>query len=133
MKNCENIHFKFIGDEYLGYLVAIEGEKSIPFNIKRVYYTYGVPSDSKRGCHAHKELNQILICINGGLKVRCFDGDKECIYEMSNPNEGLFIGSMIWHEMFDYNENTVLVVLASDYYNESDYIRKYDEFLELCK
>lgn len=133
MKNCYIIDFNSIGDEQRGYLVALEENNNIPFNIKRVYYTYGVPTDAQRGFHAHKETEQILICLSGSIKVKCFDGNKEEVYNLDNPSKGIYLGTMLWHEMFDYQDDTVIMVLASELYEESDYIRNYDDFLHICE
>lgn len=133
MKNCNLLYFDSFGNDNLGYLTALESNKNVTFDIKRIYYTYSVPKSAKRGMHAHKKLNQILICINGELTIKCFDGENEVLYTLDNPNKGLFIGSMIWHELIEYRENTILIVLASDYYNENDYIRDYNEFILLYK
>lgn len=129
MKNCYIIDFKPIGNKEIGHLIALEENRNIPFDIKRVYYTYGVPTDVKRGSHAHKNLEQVLICTNGSLKVRCFDGKNEKIYELNSPDKGIYLGTMLWHDMFDYNDSTIVMVLASNYYSEDDYIRDYEEFL----
>lgn len=133
MKNCYMIDFSSIGNKDTGYLISLEENKNIPFDIKRIYYSYGVPANVKRGFHAHKSLKQILICINGSLKIKCLDGDEEAIYELNSKDKGLYVGPMLWHEMHDYEEGTVLMVLASDFYNEDDYIRNYSDFLELYK
>lgn len=133
MNNCKIIEFNKIGDEYGGYLVAIEDNLNIPFDIKRVYYTYGVKDNKIRGKHAHRNLDQILLCLNGAVKVKCFDGYEEIEIHLDDPSKGIFIGSMVWHEMYDYREDAVIMVIADDYYNESDYIRDYDEFISLCK
>lgn len=133
MKNCKIIDFIKRGDRKLGYLVALEENRNIPFDVKRVYYTYGVESGSIRGKHAHKELEQVLICVSGNLTVRCFDGEKFEEIDLDSESTGLYIGPMIWHEMYGYDKNTVLMVLASDYYNEEDYIRDYDKFNILCQ
>lgn len=133
MNNCYILDFNYIGNDNTGYLVALEENKNIPFDIRRVYYTYNVPDNIKRGFHAHKNLQQVLVCLYGSLKVKCFDGKEEVIYELNKRDKGLYIGAMIWHEMFDYDDNTVLMVLASDLYNEDDYIRNYNEFLDLYK
>lgn len=130
MKNCYIIDFNTIGTEKKGYLVSLEENKNIPFNVKRVYYTYGVPSDAQRGFHAHKNLEQVLVCTSGSLKVKCFDGESEKIYTLDNPSKGLYMSNAIWREIYDYSENAVLMVLASQYYSEDDYIRNYQAFLK---
>jgi dTDP-4-dehydrorhamnose 3,5-epimerase-like enzyme len=131
VENCYILDFNSIGNKKIGYLVALEENKNIPFDVKRVYYTYGVPSSVERGFHAHKKLDQVLVCVNGSLIVKCFDGNKENTFVLDSPNKGLYIGNMIWREMRNYSEDTVLMVLASEYYSEEDYIRKYNEFLNL--
>jgi len=130
MKNCRIIDFKKIGNSNVGYLTAIEGNREIPFNIKRIYYIYNVPKEIKRGSHAHKRLEQVLICVNGNVKIKADDGNEKNIFKLSNQNKGLYIGPAIWHEMYDFSPSTVLLVLASKYYNESDYIRDYEEFMK---
>lgn len=131
MKKDGIIKFVNIGSKSIGYLIALEENKNIPFDIKRVYYTYGVPTKQKRGFHAHKSLEQVLICVSGSVKVKCFNGKEEKIYLLDKPNEGLYIGPIVWREIYDYSENTVLMVLASELYDEDDYIRNYDEFVKL--
>jgi len=115
---------------YAGSLTFLEAEGHIPFPIKRVYYIYDVPGNERRGFHAHKQLQQVLICIHGSCKLLLDDGlDQETI-TLDNPAEGLLINRTIWREMFDFSPGAVLMVLASEHYTESDYIRNYDEFLK---
>ena len=133
MNNFYMINFKSIGDEEKGYLVALQKSKEIPFEIKRVYYTYGVPMHTKRGFHAHKKLEQTLFCLNGSIKVKCFDGEKEEVFTLTKPYEGLYLGTMVWHEMFDYSKDSVIMVIASDVYKEEDYIRNYEEYIKILK
>lgn len=121
--------FKVIGDER-GSLVALEELKNIPFEIKRVYYIYGVKDDLPRGFHAHKELQQVLICMNGSCKVLLDDGEKKEKVLLDKPSLGLLVDSMIWHEMYEFSNDCILMVLASDYYKESDYIRDYFTFVQ---
>lgn len=120
--------FHTIGDKR-GYLVSLEENRNIPFSIKRVYYIYGT-NDQPRGFHAHKELQQILVCVSGSCKVKLDDGKSQSVYTLSAANEGLFVDKMIWREMYDFSNNCVLLVLASNYYDEEDYIRDYEEFLK---
>lgn len=117
------------GDER-GQLVAIEELKDIPFSPKRIYYIYGTQEGVRRGFHAHKKLEQILVCVSGSCKIYMDDGTDTDKVLLDNPYEGLYIGPNMWHEMFDFSSDAVLLVLASDYYNESDYIRNYNEFVQ---
>ena len=128
MKNYRIINFKKIGNIDVGYLTALEENREIPFNIRRVYYIYNVPKEIKRGFHAHKRLEQVLICVSGSVKIKVDDGNEKRIFELNNPSKGLYISSGIWREMSDFSQNSVLLVLASDYYNESGYIRDYERF-----
>ena len=116
------------GDER-GQLVALEEFKDIPFEIKRVYYMYDTAPGVTRGYHAHKSLEQILICIHGSCKIRLDNGREKKILPLEKPYEGLYVSKNMWREMFDFSEDAVLMVLASDYYREEDYIRDYEEFL----
>ena len=113
-----------------GQLVALEENKNIPFTIKRVYYMYDTCPGVSRGFHAHKSLQQILICVHGSCVVHLDDGTETTNVVLDRPNEGLYIANNIWREMSDFSPDAVLMVLASEYYDESDYIRDYDSFLE---
>lgn len=124
----QSISFKVLGDDR-GSLVALEVKKEIPFEIKRVYYLYDTNKDVPRGFHAHKKLRQIAVCVSGSCRFVLDDGGGKKEIVLDSPNEGLLIDAMIWHEMHDFSEHCVLMVLANDYYDESDYIRDYDGFL----
>ena len=121
--------FQQHGDER-GQLVALEEHKDIPFEIKRVYYMYDTGKGVTRGQHAHKSLEQILICIHGSCKLMLDNGKEKKIVSLEKPYEGLYISNNIWREMYDFSSDAVLMVLASDVYQEEDYIRNYDEFLK---
>jgi dTDP-4-dehydrorhamnose 3,5-epimerase-like enzyme len=116
-----------------GQLVAIEENKDIPFRIKRVYYMYDTTAGVVRGCHAHKTLQQILICIHGSCKIRLDDGKDRKVISLEKPCEGLYISSTIWREMYDFSPDAVLMVLASELYDEADYIRDYNEFINFVR
>ncbi len=116
-----------------GMLVAIEEQKDIPFPIRRVYYLYNTGEGVVRGHHAHKNLQQILICIHGTCKVRLDDGKSKEEVLLDKPYEGLYVSNAVWREMFDFSPDAVLLVLASELYNESDYIRNYDDFLDFVR
>ncbi len=126
------IEFEEHGDDR-GTLIALEQNKNIPFEIKRVYYMYGTGKGVVRGRHAHYKLQQVLICVNGTCKVLLDNGKEKQVVELNNPNQGLFIDSVLWREMFDFSTDAVLMVLASELYDESDYIRNYEEFLRQRK
>lgn len=113
-----------------GQLVSLEEFRDIPFRIKRVYYMYDTTKGVVRGCHAHKSLQQILICIHGSCKIRLDNGREKKEILLEKPYEGLYISNAVWREMFDFSSDAVLMVLASELYEESDYIRNYDDFLE---
>lgn len=112
-----------------GSLIAIESEKDIPFAIKRVYYIYGTQTGVTRGFHAHKTLQQALICVAGSCVVVIDDGKERSEIKLSDPSVGLYVGPNIWHEMKDFTPDAVLLVLANEWYDESDYIRDYGQFV----
>ena len=113
-----------------GSLVAIESNNNIPFTIERIYYIYNVPEGKRRGYHAHKDLKQLAICLHGSCKFLLDNGKGKHIYTLDTPTKGLYIKGLIWREMFDFSDDCVLLVLASEPYNEEDYIRDYEEFQE---
>ena len=125
----KKIQFQRHGDAR-GMLVALEENKEIPFKIKRVYYLYDTLADVTRGYHAHKSLQQILICVHGSCKIRLDDGRDKGVVTLDTPDEGIYVGNNMWREMFDFSPDAVLMVLASELYDEKDYIRDYDEFLK---
>lgn len=127
--NCKLIDFKTLGDER-GSLISLEENKNIPFDIKRVYYIYETDIKVRRGFHAHKKLKQVAICVNGSCKFLLDDGKKKENILLDSPEKGLVIEDMIWHEMYDFSEDCVLMVLADNFYDENDYIRDYQEFIE---
>ena len=123
-------HFPPHGDDR-GQLVAIEAMQDLPFEIKRVYYIYDTLEDVRRGFHAHRNLQQILICVSGSCKIHLDDGTDTAEVLLDKPYEGLYISNNMWREMYDFTPGAVLLVLASEHYDESDYIRDYDVFLEM--
>ena len=123
------ISFQKHGDER-GMLIALENNKEIPFEIKRVYYMYDTLPDVRRGYHAHKKLQQILICIHGNCKIHLDNGNETCEVILDKPYEGLYVSNDMWREMYDFSPDAVLMVLASELYDESDYIRNYDDFIK---
>lgn len=130
MKKYKLINFKTLGDER-GSLIAIEQGHNAPFEIKRVYYIFDTKEGVKRGFHAHLYLKQICIAVKGSCTFILDDGINREEIKLNNPNQGLYIEGLIWREMKDFSSDCVLVVLASEYYDEKDYIRSYDFFKEL--
>ena len=116
-----------------GQLVAIEAMKDLPFEIKRVYYIYDTLTGVRRGFHAHKCLQQILLCVNGSCKIHLDNGTDTEEVTLDKPNVGLYISNNMWREMYDFTPGTVLLVLASEHYDEADYIRNYEDFIKMIK
>ena len=109
--------------------IGVVEKEVIPFNIKRVYYLFDVPSSAKRGGHAHKSLSQVLIALSGSFDVVLKDGNSTQTITLNKPDKGLLIDSTIWRELENFSSGSVCLVLASDVYKEDDYIRDYDEFI----
>lgn len=129
MFNSGLIKLKCFKDKY-GDLIPIEQQKDIPFEIKRIYYIANVKEGVTRGYHSHRKLHQLLICVKGTVKIRLINPKDEEIHELNDNSVGLYIGPMIWREMFDFSDDAVLLVLASEFYDESDYIRNFDFYLK---
>ncbi|EHF1081909.1 WxcM-like domain-containing protein [Campylobacter coli] len=116
-----------------GSLIALENLKEIPFEVKRIYYIYDTKPDFPRGAHAHKELEQVLIMMDGSCELVLNDGKNIKNIILNRPDMGIFIGKNMWREMKNFSYGAKLLVLASDFYNEKEYIRNYDEFLRIVK
>lgn len=116
-----------------GNLSVVEELKDIPFEIARVYWVYDVPSGESRGGHAHKRLKQFLIALSGSFTVTLDDGTERRKFLLNHPYQGLEIETGIWRTLDDFSSGAVCLVLASEFYDEEDYIREYDEFLEYVK
>lgn len=125
-------HFPPLGDDR-GSLVALEGKKTVPFAIQRVYYLFGTNPDVSRGFHAHKKLQQVAVCVTGRCRMVLDDGKEREEVWLESPTEGLLIGNMVWREMHDFSPDCVLLVLASEHYDEADYIRSYEDFIRLSR
>ena len=132
MKNCKIVNFNEITD-HRGKMIPIEYPKQLEFPLKRIYYIFDVKDGVRRGYHSHNDLEQILIAVHGKVKVLIKTPYEEEIIELDNPNKGLYIGPMIWREMFDFENEAVLVVLASHEYDENDYIRDWNDYLKKAK
>lgn len=128
--NARLISFDTHSDER-GHLSFGEFSNNLPFLVKRVYYIYDVPSKYRRGYHAHLKLEQVCFCPIGSCKMLLDDGTFKKEVVLDKPDSALYIGPGVWREMYDFEPNTVLMVLASDVYDESDYIRSYEDFKEV--
>ena len=127
--NCHRIQFKRLGDGH-GDLTALEGSAEVPFEIRRVYYITQVPGDVTRGFHSHRRLEQVLLCLNGSVSIRLrIPGAEDEVVTLRDDSCGLYVGHMVWREMFDFSPGAVLMVLASEHYSEDDYIRNYAQYL----
>ncbi|MDH1994780.1 MULTISPECIES: sugar 3,4-ketoisomerase [Aeromonas] len=126
------IEFPMLGDER-GSLLSLEGNKNIPFEIKRVYYIFNTVKGISRGYHAHKALKQVAIAVSGSCRFVLDDGMVRSEVILDRPTKGLLIESFMWREMHDFSEDCVLMVLADQEYDESDYIRNYEDFLCLAR
>ncbi|MDF1877996.1 FdtA/QdtA family cupin domain-containing protein [Sulfurimonas sp. SAG-AH-194-L11] len=120
---------KVLGDDR-GRLVALEANRQIPFDVKRVFYIYGTQENTPRGNHSHHKTKQFLVAVNGNCKVTLDDGKNKEVFDLNKPNLGLFQDALIWGTMHDFSSDCILMVLADDYYDANDYITKYDNFLE---
>ncbi|MDA8624026.1 FdtA/QdtA family cupin domain-containing protein [Alphaproteobacteria bacterium] len=118
-------------DDSRGSLIAIEATKDIPFDIRRIYYIFNSENCASRGFHAHKDLEQLAICVSGRCDIVLDDGEQRETVSLTSPKEGLLIGSMIWREMHNFSNDCVLLILANSQFDESDYIRSYDDFKDL--
>lgn len=126
------IDFEIKGDER-GSLISLEGNKNVPFDIKRVYYIFDNVAGVERGFHAHHNLKQVVICMHGECTFVLDNGKVREEVVLNSKNKALYIEDFIWREMKNFSPGTVLVVLASEYYDESDYIRNYEDFKRISK
>lgn len=128
---AQMIEFTQKGDER-GHLVIVEGMRDIPFEIKRIFYIYGSDSDVVRGQHANKKSKFLLINIVGTSKIRVKDGKgNEAVFSLNRPHTGIYLPQMVWKDMYDFSEDSVLLCLSSEHYDAGEYIRNYDEFVNL--
>lgn len=130
--DCKIIDLRKISDPR-GNLTPIEGGKDIPFDIKRIYYLYDVPGGESRGAHAHKALQQLIVAANGSFAITLDDGTNRKTFHLNRSYYGLLIVPGIWRDLDDFSSGAVLLCLASEHYEASDYIRSYDEFIQYKK
>lgn len=127
IKNTKMLQFSCYKDNY-GSLVPIETMENVPFNVKRIYYIYEVENKMRRGYHSHRDLEQALICVHGSVKIHVRTPFESEEVLLDDPTKALYIGPMVWREMYDFTDSAVLLVLASEHYTVSDYIRNYSEY-----
>lgn len=128
---CHLLPLRVRGDSR-GSLIALERATGVPFEVARAYYIFDTREGVSRGCHAHYKLNQLAVAVHGGCTMVLDDGDTRETFRLASPDQGLLIGPMVWREMHDFTPDCVLLVLADAPYDESDYIRDFDEFRQLA-
>jgi len=114
-----------------GNLSPIQSEDDIPFKIERIFYVFGINSQSSRGCHAHRKTQQLLICLNDKIEIVCRDGFNEKRFLLDSPQQGLYLPSMIWDEQIYKSSSSILLSICSTKYDRGDYIHNYEEFQSL--
>jgi dTDP-4-dehydrorhamnose 3,5-epimerase-like enzyme len=130
--NYKLVNFHIFGDER-GSLISLESMENVPFDIKRIYYIYNTKLNQERGKHAHINLEQMIVCISGSCEIILDDGITRESIAMNRPDIGLYVGKNIWREMRNFSMNCILMVLASEHYDEKEYIRDYSEFLDFTR
>jgi len=129
INDVKKLEFSELGDDR-GHLVVVEGGKNIPFDIKRIFYIYGSDSDVVRGQHANRRSEFCLINVSGTSKVKVIDRNGNSkIFNLDRPHIGVYLPAMIWKDMYDFSSDSVLLVLSNEYYDKSEYIRNYDDFI----
>ena len=132
IKDCKIIELPRIADPR-GNLTAIEAQRDVTFEIKRVYYLYDVPGGASRAGHGHKTLQQLIIAMSGSFDVLLDDGTTQEKYHLNRSYYGLYVAPMMWREIDNFSSGSVCIVLASDHYDEADYYRRYEDFLAATK
>ncbi|MGL4308834.1 MAG: sugar 3,4-ketoisomerase [Cetobacterium sp.] len=127
MKKYKLLSFPQLGDER-GHLVVVEGLKDIPFEIKRMFYIYGTKTDVVRGQHANKKSEFVLINLSGNCKIKVDDGENKEVIILDKPHEGIYLEKMVWKDMFDFSEDSILLVLSNHSYDSEEYVRDYENF-----
>lgn len=132
IEQCRLIEFPQKGDER-GHLVIVEGNEDIPFEIRRVFYIYGSDRDVIRGRHANYQSEFVLINVAGTSKVRVDDGERQTVFYLDRPHIGIYLPKLVWKDMYDFSEDSVLLCLASEHYDANEYIRDYGTYLEVMR
>lgn len=127
------LNFPELGDDR-GHLVVVEGMKEIPFEIARIFYIYGSDTDVVRGCHANRKSQFVLINVRGTSKVKVkYAEGKEEVYELDKPHKGIYLPTMVWKDMYDFSEDSILLCLSSEKYDAEEYVRNFEEYLKEVK
>lgn len=129
INDCQIINLPVMGKE-MGNLTVIEGARQIPFDIKRIYYIYDIPEGVERGSHAHQNLHQLIIAVSGSFDIVLDDGINKRLFHMNRSHFGLYVCPMIWRTLNNFSSGAVCLVVASDFYEENDYIRNYSDFMK---
>ena len=132
MKGYKIIDFDMHPDDR-GNLVALSANKEIPFEIKRIYYTWDMPKEAIRGGHAHRNLDEVVICLHGFCDFVLDDGKETLTIHLDRPNKGIYIPAHLWRDFRNFSSDCVVILIASDYFHPEDHIKDYNEFLELIK
>lgn len=130
VNDCKVIELNKHHSPRKGNLSVVENGVTLPFDVRRVYYLYDVPGGESRGAHAHRELSQLIVAVSGSFKVTLDDGTNKRSFVLNRPYQGLYVTPGLWRELDDFSSGSVCLVLASEVYQEADYIRDYNEFLE---
>ena len=128
--SCKKVDINKHFSERKGNLTVVENGKEVPFDVKRIYYLYDIPAGEQRGGHAHKDLHQLIVSVSGSFKVILNDGIEKKEVILNRPYEGLYICPGVWRDLEDFSASSVCLVLASEKYDEADYIRDYKQFIE---
>ena len=132
IEQCKLIEFPQRGDDR-GHLVIVEGNQDIPFDIKRVFYIYGSDTNVIRGRHANYQSEFVLINVAGTSKVKVDDGERQKVFHLDRPHIGIYIPKLVWKDMYDFSEDSVLLCLSNEHYDANEYIRDYDAYLKVMR
>ena len=129
-EKCPVYNFCVNGDAR-GQMVVIEGNATVPFEVKRLFYIYGTDPSAVRGQHANRNSEFVLICVHGSCKVKIMDGKEDYVVNLDSPMKGVYIPKMLWKDMYDFSEDAVLLVLANTHYDAMEYIKDFDEYVRI--
>lgn len=132
MQKYKILNFDIHSDKR-GDLTSLADNKEIPFKIKRIYYTWNMPNEAIRGGHAHKKLDEVIVCLHGSCDFVLDDGKEKITITLDRPNKGLYIKANVWRDFRNFSSDCVVILIASDYYDTEDYIRDYNEYLKSIK